>query len=66
MAWTTAEETRVAAIERVLNTLQKLVQNVPSLDQLRQQRLLRQKEISSLQAQVDSLKSQVETLQGST
>jgi polyhydroxyalkanoate synthesis regulator phasin len=63
MAWTTAETTRIQAIETVLNSLQLSIANLMSKAQYRQLLLLKQADITDLQNRVIALESQIQTLQ---
>lgn len=63
MAWTTAEESRIVAIEEMLNLVQVAVGNLMSKQQMRQLLLIKQAEVDALTERVESLESQVSTLQ---
>jgi polyhydroxyalkanoate synthesis regulator phasin len=64
MAWTTAEEKRIQAIETAINQLQTAVSNLMSKQQMRQLLLLRQEEIDTMKERITALETQVATLQG--
>ena len=63
MSWTDAEETRIQAIETILNNLQIAVNNLMSKQQVRQLLLIKQNEIDSLTQRIETLESQVTNLQ---
>lgn len=56
---------RLQAIEREINNLQKVVNNLASSQQLRQLLALRQQDITDLQNRVAALETQVAILQRS-
>jgi polyhydroxyalkanoate synthesis regulator phasin len=64
MAWTTAEEKRIQAIETAINQLQTAVSNLMSKQQMRQLLLLRQEEIDTMKERITALETQIATLQG--
>jgi len=66
MAWTSAEESRVRAIETMLNKVQVAVTNLVSKLQLNQLLMVKQKEIDALTQRVENLETQVQTLQDNT
>jgi len=63
MSWSTAEETRIEAIEEVLTNVQQAINNLMSKLQYRQLVLLKQTEIDALTTRVEALESQVTVLQ---
>jgi len=63
MAFSAAEETRIQAIETMLNSLQIAVSNLASKQQLRQLTLLKQNEIEALETRITALETIVATLQ---
>ena len=65
MAWTDAEDSRVNAVERALNTLRRAVLNVTTKREFRQLLLIRQQEIEDLKERVTTLENQVTLLQQS-
>lgn len=65
MAWTTAEETRIQAIEELLNKLQTAINNLMSKQQMRQLLLIKEEEINTLKERVTALEAQIAVLQGS-
>lgn len=65
MAWTDAEDARVNAVERALNTLRRAVLNVTTKREFRQLLLIRQQEIEDLRTRVATLETQVALLQQS-
>lgn len=64
MAWTTAEENRVATLESLVDTLMQTVEELATKLMLSQTTLILEKDIQDLQAEDASLKSQIEILQG--
>lgn len=63
MAFTDAEEKRIAAIEQMLNNLQVAINNLASKQQMRQLLLIRQTEVDELTQRIETLETQVTNLQ---
>jgi len=64
MSWTTAERTRVAALEVILNQVQVAVTNLAAKQQVRQLTLLKQSEINQLRERIEDLERIVLLLEG--
>jgi len=66
MAMTTEQlESRLLAIEQAITDLQTAVQNLASIQQLRQLYALRQQEIEEIKSSLDDIESQLGILQTS-
>lgn len=63
MAWTTAEENRVAALENLVDTMMQTIEELATKLMLSQSTLILEKQDQDMQAEIDSLRSQVEALQ---
>ena len=63
MAFTSAEEQRIRAIETVLNQLQTAISNLMSKAQMKQLLLVKQSEVDQLTQRIAALESQVTSLQ---
>lgn len=63
MAWTSAENTRVTAIETMLNKVQTAISKLMTKQQMRQLLLIKQKEVDALTLRVAALEEQVAALQ---
>ena len=57
-------ENRLATVERVLNNVQVAINNLASLEQLRQINLIRQKDINTLQQDIEDLRNELELVKG--
>lgn len=57
--------TRVQALEAAVANLQRAMQNIASIQQLRQLLALKQQEVTELTSRVDDLESQISILQTS-
>jgi hypothetical protein len=64
MAWTTAEENRVAALENLVDTMMQTIEELATKLMLSQSTLILEKKDQDLQDEIDSLRTQVEILQG--
>lgn len=65
MSFTAAENTRITAIEELLNQVQIAITNLMSKQQMKQLLLIKQAEIDTLTQRVEALETQVATLQSS-
>ena len=64
MAWTQAEENRVAALETLVDTMMETIEELATKIMLSQTTLILEMDIQNLQGEVASLQSQIEVLQG--
>lgn len=63
MAFTDAEESRIQAIEKILNDVQLATKNLASKAQFNQLLMIKQKEIEALIVRIETLESEIALLQ---
>jgi polyhydroxyalkanoate synthesis regulator phasin len=63
MSWSDAEESRIAALETLLNKVQIAVTNLAAKQQLRQLTLLKQNEVDALTTRIEALERMVTLLE---
>ena len=64
MAWTTAEENRVATLEGLVDTMMETIELLATKLMLSQSTLILEKDIQDINDEITSIKSQIEVLQG--
>jgi polyhydroxyalkanoate synthesis regulator phasin len=63
MSWSDSEESRIAALETLLNKVQIAVTNLAAKQQLRQLTLLKQNEVDALTTRIEALERMVTLLE---
>ncbi len=64
MAWTTAEENRVAALEGLVDTMMQTIEELATKLMLSQSTLILESDIQTIQGRLDTIDSEISILQG--
>ncbi len=64
MAWTTAEENRVAALESLVNTMMVTIEELATKLMLSQTTTILEFDIQTIQGRLDTIDSEIAILQG--